>query len=343
MALARTAALLLLMGLTCFLAYAQESTPPSPTSRPSSPGTISARNCALTGRVLYAEDYRQAERVLVKVLYNGAPAEQVFTNTLGQFAAQRLTSDIYEVEIKAEGYKPVRVQVDLSFFCRGEIPPILLERVEEEAAQPVGAMVAASELLVPAKAWKAFGKGVRELHDKHHPERSLVHFREAIHLYPDFDGAYMQLGVAHAALAQFPQAQQELEKATAINDKNPRAFVLLGIVHGRQGHAAESLRALREAIRLDKSDWLGHFELSRALLRAGLVEDAYKHAQRAHLLKPDAPSTHLLLHDVCIRRQDYATARAELKEFLELFPESSLAARVRQQQESLQAAQTRPP
>lgn len=342
MALSRLAVSFFLLALPTGLANAQQSNPSPSLPSPTSPGVLGERNCVVAGRVLYAHDYRPVERVLVTVLWNSVPTERAFTDSLGRFAAQRLRTDIYEVEVKLDGYKPARMQVDLSSYCRSELPPILLEREAEESVLPAGAMVAASELRVPARARKAFEKGLRELHEKHRPERSLPYFNEAIDIYPDFDGAYMQLGVAYSALARYPQAQQELEKSTAINDRNPRAFVLLGIVHGRQGHAADSLRALREAVRLDKGDWLGHFELGRVLLQAGLVEDAYKHAQRAHLLKPDRPSVHLLLHDVCVSRRDHVTALAELKEFLELFPDSALAARVRKQQESLQAAAARP-
>lgn len=304
--------------------------------RPSLPSpSVSQRNCQLSGRVMYADEFKAAERILVRILWNAAPADQAFTDSLGRFETHNLAPHVYEIEISVEGYKPIRQQVDLSMFCRTEIPPIVLEREIDLTAKAGGALVSASELRIPGKARKAFEKGVRELHEKNHADRSVEYFREAISLYPEYEVAYMQLGLAYAQQDNLPAAEENLEKCTGLNPKNARAFVLLGLVRGRRGHASDSLRALREAVRIDKTDWLGHFELGRALARLGLLDDAYKHAQRAHLLKPDSPGVHLLLHDVCVRRHDYQTALVEAREFLEMFPHDPLAAQMKQQEQSL--------
>lgn len=334
MLMARRAASLLL--LLCFplLAWAQSES--GPTSRPSRPGaSMAQRSCQLAGRVLFGDEMKAAERILVRILYNAAPADQIFTDSLGRFESRTLGPNVYTVEIIVEGYRPVNQQVDLSMFCRTELPPIMLERELLVIHQAEGATVSAQELLIPDKARKAFEKGVRELHEKNRPERSVEHFREAIALYPDFDLAYMQLGLAQAQEGDFNAAEVNLVKCTEINNKNTRALVLLGIVHGHQGRAGDSLRVLREAVRIDKTDWLGHYHLGRALARLGLLEDAYKHAQRAHLLKPEAPGVHILLHEVSVRRRDYQTALAEAREFLELFPKDPLAAQMKQQERSL--------
>ena len=331
---ARTAAILLL--LTCAPALSLAQSEPGSPPRPSRPGAVPAQqNCQLSARVMYDDDMRAAERILVKILYNGAPADQVFTDTLGRFESRILGPNVYTVEISVEGYKDVWQQVDLSMFCRSEMPPIMLERDIQMVPQAEGAMVSARELLIPEKARKAFEKGVRELHDKNRPDRSMEYFREAISLYPEYDLAFMQIGLAYAQQGNLDAAETNLEKCTELNNKNTRALVLLGIVHTQQGRAGDSLRVLREAVRIDKTDWLGHYELGRLLGRLGLLDDAYKHAQRAHLLKPEAPNVHVLLHDVAVRRRDYQTALAEVREFLEMFPKNPLAVQMKQQERSL--------
>lgn len=329
---ARTAAILLLLICAPFQALAQGEG--GPTTRPSRPSTTQ-RNCQLAGRVIYGDEMKAAERILVRILYNAAPADQIFTDSLGRFESRTLGPNVYTVEIIVEGYKPIYEQVDLSMFCRTEMPPFMLEREIQMVPQAEGAMVSAAELLIPGKARKAFEKGIRELHEKNRPDRSMEHFQEAISLYPDFDLAYMQLGLAFAQQGNLNAAETNLEKCTEINNKNTRALVLLGIIHAQQGRVGDSLRVLREAVRVDKTDWLGHYELGRALARLGLLEDAYKHAQRAHLLKPDAPNVHVLLHDISVRRRDYQTALAEVREFLEMFPKNPLAAQMKQQERSL--------
>jgi tetratricopeptide (TPR) repeat protein len=279
---------------------------------------------------------KAAEMISVRILHNSVPTELVFTDSVGRFESRGLLPGSYTVEISVEGYRPVSQPVDLTMFCRTELPLILLEREVQVIPTGDGAMVSTAELLVPDKARKAFERGMRELHDKNRPERSLEHFQEAISIYPTYDLAYLQLGLAFAQQGNLDAAETNLEKCTELNKQNARAYVLLGMVHARQNRITDSLRMLREAVRVDKTDWVGHFELGRALARVGLLEDAVKHAERAHQLKPDTPDVHILLYDLSVRRRDYPAALAEAREFLELFPQNPLAAQMQRQEESLE-------
>ena len=327
MALLRAVAGLLLIGSFATAAQAQESSTPSN-------GSVE-KGCQLFGRVYYANTYRPAVGVMVRAQSRMVSFVQQFTSTLGRYNFDGLPPEIYTIEVSVEGFRPVRQEYDLSMFCRIEAPPMALEAESNETALPAEAMISQTDLRVPPKAREAFERGIEELYDRNRPGQSLEHFREAIALYPDYDQAYLQLAVAHSRQAKFTDAQQELEKATALNNKNARGFFLLGFVHGREGHSVESLRALRESIRLDNTYWRAHFELGRALLQLGLTDDALRHAQRAHQLKPDMPQVHLLLHDILVRRQDYQAALAEVDEFLQLFPKDRLSARALKQQEWL--------
>lgn len=331
MARVTTAAFLLLLAGAPGLAWCQDRP-----QRPTPPGIPSIpQACQLAGRVFYGDAMKAAEHLQVRILYNSVPADQAFTDSVGRFESRSLSPSLYTVEIIVEGYKPFTQQVDLSMMCRTELPTIILEPEIRLAPQAEGATVSAAEMLIPAKARKAFQKGMQELHEKNRPDRSAKHFREAISIHPDYEFAYMQLGLVFAQQGNLDAAETNLVKCTEINKKNARAFVLLGLVHARQERTTDSLRVLREAVRLDNSDWMGHYELGRALARVGLLDDAYKHAQKAHRLKPDTPGVHILLHDVSLRRRDLQTALAEAREFLEMFPQDPLAAQMRRQEKSL--------
>ncbi|MGH9862441.1 MAG: tetratricopeptide repeat protein [Candidatus Acidiferrales bacterium] len=306
----------------------------APAQEPSSP-TPTEIGCQLYGRVYYANTYRPAVGALVRAQSRSVSMLQQFTNTLGRYNFDRLPADIFTVEVSVEGFRTARVEHDLSMLCRVEASPLALEPESKESSLPAEAMVSATDLRVPPKAREALELGIEELYDRNRPGQSLSYFRQALDLYPDYDQAYVQLAVAHTRQAKFSDAQQALEKATALNNKNARAFFLLGFVHGKQGHSVEGLRALRESIRLDNTYWRAHFELGAALLQLGLTDDALRHAERAHRLKPDTPQVHLLLHDVLVRRQDYPAALAEVDEFLQLFPKDRLSARALKQQEWL--------
>ncbi len=339
MFLRRAAAVILLLFVPAMALAQERGQQPSQQPQPSLPRPEVDQGCTIGGRVLYAEDFTPAEGIMVRLLDRGVPRDQVFTSSGGRFRFRALPQGQFDVEVSLEGRKPTRVSVDLSFLCRNETTTILLERETVVVTYTApGASVSARELQIPKDARKAYEKGLRELEEKNRPELSLGHFQKAIELYPDYDIAYLQLALAHLALQQNAEAQRVLEGATSVNGENARAFLLLGMVHGKQGHANESVRALKTAVGLDERDWLAHFELGRTLLANGLSRDAHTHAQRAHELSPQNRNVHLLLHDTCMQVQDYETALAEVDEFLELFPDDPLVPRLRRHGDELRKA-----
>lgn len=300
-------------------------------------------NCTIAGLVRYAPDQEPARQVVVKLQAMGGMGQQTITDARGHFEFSRLAPDTFEVEVSQDGYKPVRVRADLNYWdCHGYSITILLQRETETTPTASGDTVPLRELEIPRSARKAFEKGMRELNEKKRPGRSLLHFRQAIELYPDYDEAYIQLSVAHIDLDQYPEAQQVLEKATEVNPNNPRPYTLLGIVYRRQRQVKKAILALREAVNLDGEGWLAHFELGKSLLEARHIDEAYQHAQQAHRLHAQSPSVHLLRYNLCLLRSDYQAALAELDEFLELHPRNPWAAGLRQRRnvlrESLAAA-----
>jgi tetratricopeptide (TPR) repeat protein len=297
---------------------------------------MSPNQCGISGRVLYGDNFKGAEGIFITLKQRGIPINQTFTTSLGRFEFRGLSQDAFVVEAEVEGYEPANVSVDLSFLCRNDNIMVMLEpqtivRVETPA-QP---MISAEHLQIPDKARKAFAKGIGEMEKKNRLERSLKHFRKAIENYPEFYEAYIQLARAHMALNEEAKAVEVLEEATALEKERARAFILLGMTHYRLKQPVECLRALREGVRLDQGNWLGHFELGRSLLEYGLAEAAYPHAQKAHELNGQGRNVHLLLHNVTLQRGDYRAALAEANEFLELFPDDNLASEMRQREEVL--------
>jgi len=335
----RAGALIFFLLAPVMMTPAQQGQRPSQTPQPSLPRPEVDQGCTIGGRVLYAEQFKPAEGIMVKLFDRSVPRDQAFTRSGGHFEFRSLPRGQFEVEVTVEGYKPTRVSVDLSFACRNQTTTVLLERENVVVTYTApGSSVSARELQIPKDARKAFEKGLRELEEKNRPDRSLDHFQKAIELYPDYDMAYIQLALAHVGLQQNAEAQQVLEDATSVNGENAQAFLLLGMVHSNQGHANETVRALKTAVRLDEKNWLAHFELARALLANGLSRDAHTHALQAHELNPQKRNVHLLLHDACMQVQDYDTALAEVDEYLELFPDDPLVPRLRQHGDELRKA-----
>lgn len=333
MGVRQAAAFLLLLGASAGWAWGQQ---PGGGAMPTAP---QAGDCYVAGRVVYAATFKMAESVRVRLTQFNVPIEEAYTDSSGRFSFTGLSQRDYDVEVQVDGYLPTRAPVDLSFSCRSEHLTLMLTPLQTVERRNPGGAVSAQELLIPARARQAYEKGFRELHKKNHPRGSLKHFQRALKLYADYDQAYVQLALAHFQQDHLDQARRVLDDAVARNEENARAFVLLGMVHDRQGRTGEALDTLRAAIRLDDADWLGHYQLGKILIRLGAVDSAYTRAQRAHQLNADEPVVHLLLHDVCMRRRDRKAALAELDEFVARFPEHTLTPQVRQQGEKLRQAQ----
>lgn len=290
----------------------------------------------LKGRVFYAESNRMAVGVLVKLFSKtGAMVGQAFTDPLGTFAFSYLPDGGFRVEVSETGFETASVDVFLFAGFQAHKPIIVLERKSAAPLKPPGQVVSVREMQIPGKARKAYRKGKRELYQKNRPRRSLRHFQKSIELHPEYDEAYVEMGLAHAELAEYSKAEQVLEKAVVINPLCARAYTLLGIVYRIRGENHKAVHALEEAAEIDPASWLVQKDLGAALLEIGRPEEAFQHASRAHDLNPRAESVQLLFYKACVREHKYQTALAELDEFITFHPQSPAIAQVILQREKL--------
>jgi Flp pilus assembly protein TadD len=291
----------------------------------------------IAGRVLYGNNFQAAEGVSVYLERQGVVRDRTYTMGMGRFEFRGLSKYSYTVVAEAEGFKPTRHEVDLSFFCHERSTTIMLEPETVVVVEnPTAPTVSARELEIPGKARKAFENGVRELHERGKVEKSLKHFQKAIKIHPDYDEAYVQLAVAHLQLQEPVEAQKALQAAVTVYPDNARASVLLGMLYADQGEWEPALLALQRGVAADDNHWLGHYELGKMLLRRERPQEALPHAQRAHELNPQNPGVHLLLHDVTLQLHDLKTALAEVNEYIELFPDADIIPRLRQHAEILE-------
>ncbi len=295
---------------------------------------------SISGRVLFDRNLKEMASVLIKLLTNsGIPMQQTFTRSRGEFEFRNLKPGQYVLEVVEEGYQVARQTVDLSFGSRRGAMLLLEPTTQAGLKRPdPGRTVSVQELRVPRKARKAFTKGLRELNEKNRPNRSVPHFQKAIALYPEYDEAYVQLGVAHLYQGEIAAAQETLEKALAANQENARAHALLGMVYREQQHIDRSAQELQEAVTLEPSNWLAHMELAKTLLEQQKPGEALEHARQAHDLNAQSQTAHLLLYDLLVRQENYQTALEELEKFLTLHPDHPSTANMRQARDKLRAA-----
>jgi tetratricopeptide (TPR) repeat protein len=95
-------------------------------------------------------------------------------------------------------------------------------------------------------------------------------------------------------------------------------------------------KALRRGIELSPDSWLGHYELGRALLNEGRLEDAEKATIQAHSLAPNTAVIYRLLSNIHLRQKNYPALLDDIDAYLKLDPGSPAGIRAKQMREEVQ-------
>jgi tetratricopeptide (TPR) repeat protein len=104
-------------------------------------------------------------------------------------------------------------------------------------------------------------------------EQAIQSYRRAIELNPNFDEAHHQLGFIYLHIGLLDKAQQEIEKALAINSSNTLARYRLGVINMCRAKYEEAFQIFNSTPR-DMNPSLLAFYTSNALFRLGRNEEA---------------------------------------------------------------------
>jgi tetratricopeptide (TPR) repeat protein len=188
---------------------------------------------------------------------------------------------------------------------------------------------------VPAKAERAFRRGVEKLGRNDSASQSIRYFRRAISLYPEYCEAYVQLAVALFQEGELSKALEVLEQVLSICPQNGHALALQGKVLLERGQVTAAIDVLSGAVALDNRIWSAHKDLSEAFTQTGRLPAAHEHAKRAHLLRPASPASHILLYRILASQKDYTQALAELDEIISLFGSRPVVSQVLSERDRL--------
>lgn len=117
-------------------------------------------------------------------------------------------------------------------------------------------------------------------------ERSTKHFEETLELDPGFARAEFMLGIIDMIHFRLPAARVELEKAIAMQPKNPFYHLYYGILLSRMSDNPSALAELQTAKRLDPSYAPTRFHLGRLLRDKGDYQAARAELEAAVRLRP---------------------------------------------------------
>jgi Flp pilus assembly protein TadD len=143
-------------------------------------------------------------------------------------------------------------------------------------------------------------------------------YREALGIYPKFEGAHLNLGVVYSQTGHASEAEKEFEQATLLDPHDASAFNDLGTVVAAQ-NVDEALALFKKATELDPNYADARKNLGVALDTKRRWVEAAAEYRRVTELRPDADAHYLLGMDLG-RLGKFAEAAKEFEAALKLQP-----------------------
>jgi len=236
-------------------------------------------------------------------------------------------SGTYHVEISGQGF----AQTDEFITTTNESTDLELEiksRNDQVTIPSAGPVVSAAGLSVPAKALKEFDKS-NSLINRQDFSKAIQSLNRAIAIYPSYAAAYNNLGAIYARLGDRDKEREAFQKAVSLDGHLAAAYLNLGRMSIAEDdfHAAEDV--LNKAVANNPTDPTGLVLLSYCQFQDHHLDDAIATGHRAHALKGEHSSVHLIAAKSFEQKRDAAGAIAELELFLREEPTGERADQAR--------------
>jgi tetratricopeptide (TPR) repeat protein len=281
-------------------------------------------------RVTYENDRAASDQIRVELRDDTeTPVEQTFTDSEGRARFHVSKAGQYRVlasgtPVLGTGSETVRIdEADKSRTVYVRVKP----KVEGSAAAAAatkpnsGAVTSAAELRVPADAKKAFHKGMEAWEHNDFP-KAAEQFEKAVSIYPQYDTAFNNLGVMYFQMNQ-------VEKAVALNDRNPDADRNLARVLVHDGNYARAEELLKKSLVVEPLNPVSLTLICVAEAQTGDDEGALASARKVHQLPHEGYSVvHFVAGQTLERQGNLQAAYAEYETYLHESPNGPEAGQV---------------
>jgi Tfp pilus assembly protein PilF len=129
-------------------------------------------------------------------------------------------------------------------------------------------------------------------------DEALVHYLEAVRLYPDYADGHYNLANTYAGLGQDDQAVYHYLEAIRIKPDYEKAYNNLGVTLARRGNLDQAMIYFSEALRMNPASVDSRYNLGSALAARGRFAEAITHFERILSLNPDAMRVRVRLAQV---------------------------------------------
>jgi len=238
-------------------------------------------------------------------------------------SASRRPLDLTGCELRAvlAGYQSSVVVLRLTGgdTWQYEVGTIFLKRLGDAP----GTTISVTSMAAPKDAMRAYEKAQKIKAEK--PEEAEKHLTKAVEIYPQFAAAWTLLGDIHRQRNEFDAARTDYARATAADPQFVNPTYGLTVIAMQEKKWDEAVRLSDQVLKLNAGAFpLAYFFSAAAnynLQKFDAAEDSGRKfkaldTQHAH------PDVCLLLSYVLSRKQDYAGAASEIRDYLAAAPNS---------------------
>jgi Tfp pilus assembly protein PilF len=285
----------------------------------------------LNGQVRYADGGRAAEFVLVRLeSFGGGVVAETETDRNGKFHFTGLSPELYNVSVRASGYREAQQQVDLRTQLTDYVQLQLARDSSVSTASTTSKSPGVVDANIPNSAVAEFEKGSAALLKDHNLAEGIAHLEKAVAIYPKYSAAVLLLGTAYMDDRRWNEAEAALLKVVAIEPRATAAYLALGELYLHQKNYGESKKELLSAIGLDSKSARGHLTLGRLYYELGDLAKAGPEVGTALRIDPVLAPGHLLAGNILLRAHQPENAVIEFEEYLRLDPNGPFAAQAKE-------------
>jgi len=324
----------------------------SPPRTPTAPDT-SLQPVFVSGKVLLQGGGVLPEPVAIERVCNSVSRREGYTDTKGQFefqlgqnttfqdasesdtritpastprpggSASRRPLDLTGCELRAvlAGYQSSVVVLRLTGgdTWQYEVGTIFLKRL----GNAPGTTISVTSMAAPKDAMRAYEKAQKIKAEK--PQEAEKYLTKAVEIYPQFAAAWTLLGDIHRQRNEFDAARTDYTRASAADPQFVNPEYGLTVIAMQEKKWDEAVRLSDHVLKLNAGAFpLAYFFSAAANYNLQKFEAAEDSARKFKALDTQHahPDVCLLLSYVLSRKQDYAGAAREIRDYLAVSPNS---------------------
>ena len=220
-----------------------------------------------------------------------------------------------ELRVSLSGYQPRTVALDGSLDNGGGYAGII---VLHRAGPAPGMTVTATTMLAPKGARRFYERGLDAIRHSQ-PDRAQKEFLEAVHEYPRFAAAWLELGKVYEQRNHLTQARDAYRQSTAADPGFLYADDRLCLMDIRESRWEEAADVSAKVLRLDPYEFSNEYYVNAVSnLELNRLDAAERSARESTKLEGEQaePRAAYLLGVILWRKGDLQGAAEQLKNFL---------------------------